>query len=53
VGTVEPRAALPPRKDAVDFAYAAVEEAESAVLDAIQARAAADDPETAQRLASA
>ena len=40
-------------EDAVDFAYSAVQEAESAVLDAIQARAAADDPETAQSLATA
>jgi hypothetical protein len=33
---------------AVKFAYCAIEEAESACLDAIQARAAADDPKTPQ-----
>jgi hypothetical protein len=38
---------------AVKFAYCAIEEAESACLDAIQARAAADDPKTAQSLATA
>jgi hypothetical protein len=38
---------------AVKFAYCAIEEAESACLDAIRARAAADDPKTAQSLATA
>jgi hypothetical protein len=37
---------------AVKFAYCAIEEAESACLDAIQARAAAEDPKPAQSLAN-
>ena len=38
---------------AVKFAYCAIEEAESACLDAIQARAAADHPKTPQGSATA
>jgi len=38
---------------AVRFAFCAIEEAESACLDAIQARAAAEDPEPARGLATA